>query len=65
MSEFLTLLRMNNIPVYVVYTTFSLFVHLLKEHFLKHLEKSLAYELAKWHLVIIMVVMEEMLEENF
>ena len=65
MSEFLTLLRLNNIPLYVVYTTVSLFVHLLKEHFLKHLGKSLAYELAKWHLVIIMVIMEEMLEENF
>lgn len=65
MSEFLTLLRLDNIPLYIVYTTFSLFLHLLKEHFLKHLEKSLAYELTKWHLVIFMVVMGEMLEENF
>ena len=65
MSEFLTLLRLNNIPLHVVYATFFLFIHLLKENFLKHLEKSLAYELTKWHLVIIMVVMGERLEENF
>lgn len=65
MSEFLTLLRLNNIPLHVVYATFSLFIHLLKEKFLKHLEKGLVYELTKWHLVIIMVVMGERLEENF